>query len=47
MDDAAKPIIRIKGLDGVVELRWVQLDKVIDGHQVVPLVTCSILLNSL
>ena len=47
MGDAAKPIIRIEGLDGMIKLWWVQLDKVIDSHQVISLVTCSVLLNPL
>ena len=45
MGDVAEPIIRVEGLDRMTEGRWVQLDEVIEGHQVVPLVMCCVPLN--
>ena len=47
MCDAAEPVIRVEGLDGLIELWWVQLDEVIDLHQVILLMACSVLLNPL
>src|SRR5215216_2416353 len=46
MGDTAKPVIRVERFDGMMEGWWVQLDEIIDGHQVIPLVSCSILLNA-
>src|SRR6266516_2742733 len=46
MGDTAKPVIRVERFDGMMEGWWVQLDEVIDRHQVIPLVTCSVLLDA-
>ena len=47
MGDTTKLVIHVERFDGTMEGWWVQLDEVIDRHQVISLETCSVLLNAL
>ena len=45
MGDATEPVICIEWLDGMMKGRWVQADKVMNGHRSLELM-CGILLDT-